>query len=458
MTEDAWYGAYGALSSVYDGLTGIADNPDAADLIDVDRATAFAKLVQGMGHGFLAMMFDSAFVFDENVDLDTDVLALTSYPNVYATAKAELEEAVAAASGRGFTTEDLWFDGVPMTGDELARLAHSYLARLMTQVARTPAERQAVSWAEVIQHVDAGITDDIEIVSNTDRFWKALTWYGYQTGNTTWARADYKTIGWLDQSGNFATWLATPVAQRNDVLITTPDRRVQGAAGPQAAGTDFIYMGPSRFPAARGTYHYSFYGGSRYGNYPASDGTAPVRWMTTVEMQLIKAEGLLRTSGPSQQVADIINATRVTRGQLPPALASESQTDLMDKLIYEKRIEGYLLCSGCAYFDRRGFGPPAPTGPAFHQGPVEGTPTHFAPPGLELQVLQKPLYTYGGVGNEGSSLSPSPPAGAPGSSGIRSTGGRGTTVAASSVYQPRARRVRESGFSPGARALIGVRQ
>jgi hypothetical protein len=122
--------------------------------------------------------------------------------------------------------------------------------------------------------------------------------------------------------------------------------------------------------------------------------------MTTVEMQLIKAEGLLRTAGPSQEVADIINATREGRGQLPPALASESECDLMDKLIYEKRIEGFLLCGGCAFFDRRGFGPLAPTGPDFHHGLVEGTPLHFPIPGIELERLGLPYYTFGGVGME----------------------------------------------------------
>jgi hypothetical protein len=307
-----------------------------------------------------------------------------------------------------------------------------------------------VNWAEVIQHVDAGITSDIDIVSNSDRFWKALAWYGYVVDDNTWGRADYKTIGWLDQSGNFAAWLALPVAQRNDILITTPDRRIQGPGGPQDDGTDFIFMGPSAFPSARGTYHYSMYGGSRYQDYPASDGTSPVPFMTAVEMQLLKAEGLLRTGGAAAlpQVVSIINATRVTRGQLPAATIADG--DLMDKLIYEKRIEGYLLCSGCAYFDRRGFGSPSPSGPSFHQGPVEGTPTHFAPPGLELNVLQKPLYTYGGVGNEGGSLQPS------GAAGLTSVAS-GSGVPASRVYRPLAERRAGSEFTRGAAQLAGRR-
>ena len=123
-------------------------------------------------------------------------------------------------------------------------------------------------------------------------------------------------------------------------------------------------------------------------------------YMTATEMRLTKAEGLLRMSGPSQAVADIINATRVTRGQLPSALATEAQADLMDKLIYEKRIENYGVCSGCAFFDRRGWGPLSPSGPNFHHGHVEGTPLHFPVPGLELSILGLPNYTFGGIGNE----------------------------------------------------------
>lgn len=452
-TESAWYGSYGALSSIHDGLNGIAADTAAASEIDVTRARAFSKLVQGMAHGFLALMYDSAFTLEESVDLENDVLALRPYTEVYATAVAELEEAIAIATAPlvSFTTEQTWFDDNVFTNQELAQFAHSYLARLMTQVARTPADRAAVDWITVINHVDAGVTSDIlaKGTGSFTRFFKALEWYGYQTGSTTWARADYKTIGWTDTSGAFAAWLATPVADRNEFQVQTADVRITAPGDPQADGTDFKYMGASRFPSARGTYHYSFYGGKRFETYPSSGAILPARWMTVVEMQLIKAEGLLRTAGPSQAVADIINATRVTRGQLPAALATETEPELMDKLIYEKRIETYLLCSGCSYFDRRGFGPLAPSGPNFHQGLVEGTPLHFAPPGKELQVLQKALYSYGGLGGEGSSLNPTPPA-----PNVAARFG----VAAALVYRSPAERTGQSAISPGAAALSEMRQ
>jgi hypothetical protein len=210
----------------------------------------------------------------------------------------------------------------------------------------------------VIAHVDQGIQADVVIEGVFDLWWDALKYYGPRSN---WTRADYKTIGWLDTSGNFTTWLATPLADRNDVELSTPDARIMA------------------------------YVATREG---------PITHMTTVEMQLIKAEGMLRTAGPSPAVVGIINATRVGNGQLAPATTGESQSDMMDKLIYEKRIEGFLLCGGCAFFDRRGFGPLAPTGPAFHQGLVEGTPLHFPIPGQELERLGLPYYTFGGIGTE----------------------------------------------------------
>ena len=69
-------------------------------------------------------------------------------------------------------------------------------------------------------------------------------------------------------------------------------------------------------------------------------------------------------------------------------------------IVGNARIEEFILCSGCAFFDRRGFGPLAPTGPNFHQGPVEGTPLHFPIPGVALERLGLPNYTFGGIGME----------------------------------------------------------
>jgi hypothetical protein len=140
----------------------------------------------------------------------------------------------------------------------------------------------------------------------------------------------------------------------------------------------------------------------------------------------------------TQEVVDIINSTRVTKGQLSALTTGSSFNEVYDALIYERRIEAWGYCSGCSYFNRRGEGGlsatagPGPEGAHtwvaaqnHHWGMVEGTPLHFAPPGKELEVLEKPIYTYGGVGSEGPTTAPA-----------AYRPGGGTRVPAKLVYIP----------------------
>ena len=53
-----------------------------------------------------------------------------------------------------------WIPGLTYTNKDLSRLAHTFIARFETYVARSATERSAVNWADVITQVDAGITAD----------------------------------------------------------------------------------------------------------------------------------------------------------------------------------------------------------------------------------------------------------------------------------------------------------
>lgn len=421
FNEVPWFGMYAALSAVRDGMVvieaGLGAGGPSHDRIA--RAIALGRFVQGLCHGWLGLMFDRAFVLGETVNANADSLGLVAYSDMFAAAVGYLEEAIAVADTSDFALPASWINGNALSSAGLARLAHSQLARWLPQVARTPAERDAVDWVQVAGHVDQGIQEDFTISGDGgNRWWHAMQWFGEQIDDV-WARADYKTIGWteLGAGGGFDAWLAAPLSERTRFELDVPDRRITPGPPPHTAfesrGLDFGHWGSSTFPFERGTYHWSFYGHERYNPFVTSEGVGPIVYMTTEEMNLTKAEALLRLSGPSQDVADLINATRVSRGELPAALATESATALMDKLIYEKRIETFAACTGCAYFDRRGWGPLAPTGPEFHHGHVEGTPLHFPIPGKELEVLRMPIYTFGGVGNELAPLGTAPALGTP---------------------------------------------
>lgn len=399
VVQNPWYDMYGAISAVNDGLNAIEDGMEfGEDGRDTPRAEAFAKFMQGLAHGWLALQFDRAFIFTEEDDLETTEFELAPYDEVMDAAIAMLDEAASIASANSFELPSNWIGGQSYSSATLARIAKSYSARFLAAVARTPEERAAVNWQEVITRINAGITADFGPVLD-DNTWDEG--YKDRLPRFDWTRADYRAVGPADVSGGYQAWLATPVADRQPFDMMSPDRRVTGPT-PKSSGTDFTYREPQNHRADRGTYHFSRYYHTRYlwvRQLPI--GFDPI--MTIPEMDLLKAEAFIRTNQPAQAVP-LINKTRTSRGKLPPVTTTgpaqaadcvpKTPTgacgNLMDALIYEKRIETFGVAGGLAFFDARGWG-----------YLVEGTPIHLPIPARELETLNMPAYTFGGVGNPG---------------------------------------------------------
>ncbi|MFQ5571489.1 MAG: hypothetical protein ACE5G0_17560 [Rhodothermales bacterium] len=428
--RNPWNRNYRAISNASDGL-GIVTADEGVFTsagIDVNRIKAFAKFVQGIAHGYIALRYDQGFTVDETTDLTT--IELRPYNEVMDFAIQKLEEAIAISNAghSDITAGDDWIFGLDVSSGDLARLSHSFIARFMAQVARDPAERAAVNWTSVIGHVDQGITEDWAPVGDDggDNEWDASKSWGQE--GSTWSRADYRTIGPADESGGYDNWLATPVPDRNVFDIITSDRRISAAPGetwtapsededvrvedgvftegqvvefPQVDGTDFEYWGvEGPFPSSRGTYHYSSHTHRRYQEvYQKNGDNGPMVQMKLTEMEMLKAEGLLWTGGDLGAVAALINNTRVARGQLNPATAADGAGSVSDdqshldsaslwaKLKHEKRIECFNAGSAVAFNDDRGWG-----------DLVSNTAIHFPVPGSELEVLQLANYTFGGGG------------------------------------------------------------
>ena len=388
VLEEFWYGMYNVISSCNDGLKAINAGmtiPDPTTGSDqTPRTRAFAKLMQGLAHGYLALIFDKAFIFDETVDLETQVLDYSTYDQVMDAALAQLAECANICASNTFTVPSTWWNGLELSNADMEALAHSYTARFMACVARDETERAAVDWNAVINHADQGITTDFAPVGDWATWWDELKRYSH---NPTWMRADYKTIGPADNSGAYQAWLATPVKDRTYFLIVTDDRRVVGADSATADGTHFRYLGPAAFNPARGSYHFSYYGAWMHADYYNNGGVGPMNIFDVSELDMLKAEGYYRLNQRGEAAA-LVNLTRVTNGQLPEATAGDA--DLLDKIKYEKRFETFATGCGVAFFDSRGWG-----------DLVSGTPIHFPVPGKELEILQEPIYTWGG-GGEGS--------------------------------------------------------
>ncbi len=422
VSEDPWYGLYATISACNDALKSLKSGEIqfGANGEDTNRGIAFAKFVQGISHGYVALYFDQGYIFDENVDLASEVLELKPHGEIMAAAISQLEEAISLAT-QGFPNDiDGWINGVTLSGADLAKLAHSFAARFIASVGRDPAARAASDWNAVMAHVNAGITDAFTVDGDgANVWWMSEQWYHSDglakvergASRTTWARADYHLIGGSDKSSNYQNWLATPSAQRNQFEMDTDDKRIWSGnrlgpetpfEGLQEKGLYFNAAGPSPWPATRGTYHYTEYAMHRYESFRNNSGVGLMYLMLKEEMDFLKAEGLLRT-GSAGEARTIINNTRTANGGYDALDGSEAVgnpsdarsslpgSSLWANLKYEKGLEVVATGAGITYFDNRGWG-----------DLQTGTILHFPVPAKELQVLQLAVYTFGGAGSAGS--------------------------------------------------------
>jgi hypothetical protein len=155
------------------------------------------------------------------------------------------------------------------------------------------------------------------------------------------------------------------------------------------AGTDYAWSTANAiFPAARGSWHQSAIGQTRYINLSGIDpngsafGFGPGPVVLAAENDLLWAEGLIRSGGNLVLAADKINNSRVTRGGLSPA---PSAAGLLADLQYEQDIE--LPGSNAApFYNLRRIDQLEPF-----------TAREMPVPAKELGVLGMPLYTWGGA-------------------------------------------------------------
>jgi hypothetical protein len=408
-----WYTTYSAIRAATDGLVKINEGLVIGDATRTARARAFAKFVQGLAYGTLALTYDRAIVVDETTPPDPPPTTLAPYGEVMSKALGYLDDAITVAQANTFTLPDNWINGSALTNTELAALAHSYKARYRAQVARTPAERAAVDWNAVIADAQAGISADVSLTTDDNVWVQVLT--EYHSFGGAWQQSFMFVLGMADTSGGYQAWMSTPLTSRMPFLIRTPDLRFPRGddqatqSVPANFGSYIRWNGSAgHLRSDRGTWRWSFYKDYRFQSYWDAAWVGPFPFFRKVELDLLQAEGYIRTAQEALAVP-IINATRTANGLLavttagvpaPPAGATRncvprlpdgSCGSLLEALKWEKRLEMWSTVYGGWFFDSRGWGD-------LH----EGTAIHYPVPARELQVLQASLYTFGGVGGAGS--------------------------------------------------------
>lgn len=399
--SEAWNEVYEAVSNANDGLKALNNIGTTTD-IDVERARAFAKMVQAVGHGYLSGLYDRGFVYKETMDLEETEFTLVEYDVMNDSALVMFDEAIALAEAATFTTvPSEWIGNIPgFTRTDLIEMLHALKARYRVAVARTPAERAAVDWTAVIADVEAANGQELRIIGDDfERYWEYPKLYSHYA---LWSRSDMRFVGPADQSGQYQAWLQTPVQDRMPVIIESPDLRVfdpakdcspfpvDAGGGAERCGTYFVEWTPQNFRADRGTYHYSNYVNNRWEEY-ADEGwrgwvgeEAP--FIIEAELDLLKAEGLIRTNGLVTEIAPLINKTRVANGGLDPVPATASMDELRAAVVYEKRFEAAFMSGLVTFSDMRGWG-----------YLTVNSPLHYPIPASELETLQLPVYSFGGA-------------------------------------------------------------
>ena len=395
------------------------------------RALAFAWFSLGTSLGNLALAYDSGTVITP-VDEFPFVPDLVSYDQVMVAALASLDSAIAVANAGPMDDIDAaWLMNSPTYGtwspENFVKLVRSYKARFRAGVARTPAERAAVDWDQVISDVENGIDEDFTLDIDRSKGYD-LAWPIQHYLFDTWHMAPAPYIGMADSSGGYDTWLDTPVAQRGPFLIRTADKRFpsgntradQNASSPtvpDASGRPYFRNRAPGSDRPGDTWALSYYDFYRFYAFYRADrrGLYPV--MTKAELDLLAAEGYIRKDNIPAATA-LIDKTRTTRGELPalsgvvltatdpvpggqgcvprvpqgPSFTTAACGTVMEAMKWEKRVETAFTGYGMWYFDSRGWG-----------DLPEGTAMHFPVPYQELETRSStnPYYDMGGVGNPG---------------------------------------------------------
>ena len=394
-------------------------------------------------------MHDSAAVISAGT-AQLDPGTLIGYKSVMDSAYAALDRAIAIANlpvsgltntGAGFPIPTSWYPRAnPVTAAQFVQIIRSYKARFRANIARTPTERAAADWNQIIADAQNGITGDEMLVTNTSSG-PGDSWRSQYDAFTTWHQMPAFFIGMADGGTNYATWIGTAVTDRGNgnvgFFMNSPDQRFPQGANRAAQQADFkitacagATQACKRYFVNRDAANDQFSGpGWGWSNYDFArfhswvkkgDGTAQngaTTFFTLSELNLLQAEGLYRT-GNYAGAAALINQSRATvagvggtiydlGGNLPPIGGTQTSIapggaacvpkvpngstvscgDLWETLKYEKRVETAYTAYANWYLDGRGWGDLA-----------KDTPLFWPVPYQDLQARGRPTTAIYGTG------------------------------------------------------------
>ena len=387
------------------------------------RDRGFAQFVNAISLGMTALVYDSGAVVNNTVGSNL-IPKLSGYQALMTAALAELDSALATAGGTtaaaAFPLPVAWINGNAMSQAQWVAFVHSWKARLRAGVARTPAERAAVSWSSVIADATAGITADVSITMGGG--WACDYDCSQMYSSLGWHEMSLMILGMADTSGAYETFMAQPVGSRDgsQILIRTPDQRLPQGATRALQNADTPYNGTSfvanRYFDNRNAaddflgpgYGTSMYDHKRWLGIYRNSGVGPMVQFPKAEVDMLAAEGYINTGNlPAAQA--LIDASRAKHGLLTIGTIASATTpiqggvngcvpqtptgpgnavqcgSILEAMKWEKRLETAYVSPYAWWVDGRGWGDLA-----------QGMPTMWPVPNEEMDSRQQPFYNMGG--------------------------------------------------------------
>jgi hypothetical protein len=183
------------------------------------RNKAFAYFALGYGLGHLSLIYDSMSVVTPVEAARGDTLPpFTGAAQTNRVALQMFDSALAIAGlvcrGERLGTCRRCGSRARASGpsrDEFVRIVRSFRARVRANLARTPAERQAVDWQAVYDDSRAGLQQDLIVALGPGKGW-TNAWIQQAAVSPGWHQMAYWIIGMADTSGAYQTWLAQPLS------------------------------------------------------------------------------------------------------------------------------------------------------------------------------------------------------------------------------------------------------
>lgn len=420
------------------------------------RARAFAYFSMSFANATVAIAYDSLSIVSETDTIASPPAKFVGGFNAMPIILTQMDSAIAAASraiamgsatngaggGVGFTLPSTWVNGNALTAAQFIQMVRGFKARFRAEVARTPADRAAVDWAQVVGDANAALPADLNITMTTVAPWRVGDEQHYLFD--TWAQQSPMIIGMADSvragctaanqgdpnGGNcYDAWIATSLGNRYAFIIQTADQRFpsgntrvaqqvsSGAGTAQQPPRPNLYFRNRRASDPSGDAwnlsQYDFYrfqlwnDGGRAGPYPI---------MARAELDLLAAEGYIRQGDFGNAMAKI-NISRVGKGNLPPIAGITSATqpiavgaaanscvprvptgpdfahatcgNILEAMKWEMRLETAYTHLGAWYFDSRGWG-----------DLPQYTTLNFPVPYQETDVRSMKAWTTGGPGGK----------------------------------------------------------